>query len=673
MSFLGNLLSGSQGMGWKASGTNIAQPTTTAQANTAYDQTQQGLQNQQAFLQALQGQGGLGNQSNVFGQQQNLANMMQGVAAGTGPNPALAQLNQTTGQNIAATTAALAGARGAGSNPALMARTAARQGADIQQQAAGQGATLAAQQQIAGMDALSRQQQQMASLANQQVANQAAATNAYSSAAQNQQQNLLASINAQNQANVAMQSNINNANAQIQGQTAGGQQGFLGGLLGAAGQGIGLLASAGGTAAGLANPITLPASLATGMVAATGGRVKRDQIGHNPRGLVAMAEGGTPPSSEVARTNTPRIDDKSIDIDVGTPESQSGAAAIQKGLTQFGKGVADNFKKPPVDPSLTRLGTNYRSFPKEPGYQSEMVQGTQTPPSGRTSYPAQAFQKMYQNEAEYNADPNPGYRTYGYAEGGKVPALVSPGEKYLSPEQAQDVLKGKENPMNGKTIPGKAKVKGDSYANDTVPVTLEEGGCVIPRSVLQSDQPMKNAIKFVHAHMKKMAKGGKVENEKKDQKAEKQPAAESHQVPMAVASEVLKNPHMLFSPANALFKKTLDLTPDQVLGLLHSKGIVAEPAMGKYGEVEPSIVVHNVEHHHVPFILDLAKQLGQESAIMSANGKHEAHYLNGPNEGKVARGMGTVIHGKEPDNFYTKTKNGLIFSHNIDWDNLHDK
>jgi hypothetical protein len=636
MGFLGNLFSGRSGMGWNASGTNIAQPTTTGQAQTAYGQTQQGLQQQQAFLQALQGQGGLGNQSSVFGQQQNLANMMQGVAAGTGPNPARAQLNQATGANIAATTAALAGARGAGANPALMARTAARQGADTQQQAAGQGALLEAQQQIAGMGALATQQQNMAQMANQQVANEAAATNAYSTAAQNQQQNLLASINAQNQANVAMQSNINNANAGIQGITAQGQQGLLGGLLGGAGSVMGL--------------------------AATGGRVKHSQIGNNPQ---AYADGGG--VEPVQRTNAPKIDEESkFNVDMGVP-AVSGAGAIQKGMTQLGAGI-DKMRKgkpgakdatAPVASATAGTGDLTNPYSTPVGMQTGFER-TPTNFGGLSS------------TGERPALPNTNYNL-GMASGGKVPALVSPGEKYLSPEQAQDVLKGKENPMNGKTIPGKAKVKGDSYANDTVPVTLEEGGCVIPRSVLQSDQPMKNAIKFVHAHMKKMAKGGKVENEKKDQKAEKQPAAESHQVPMAVASEVLKNPHMLFSPANALFKKTLDLTPDEVLELLHSKGIVAEPAMGKYGEVEPSIVVHNVEHHHVPFILDLAKQLGQESAIMSANGKHEAHYLNGPNEGKVARGMGTVIHGKEPDNFYTKTKNGLIFSHNIDWDNLHDK
>ena len=164
-----------------------------------------------------------------------------------------------------------------------------------------------------------------------------------------------------------------------------------------------------------------------------------------------------------------------------------------------------------------------------------------------------------------------------------------------------------------------------------------------------------------------------MENKKQESKQEhkEQPAHEP--VPMAVASQVLNNPHVLFSPANALYDKQIDMTPDEVLELLKRKGLVAEPAIGKYGEVEPSIMVHNVEHHHIPFLFDLAKKLGQESAIYSSGGKHEAHYLNGPNTGKVARGMGTALHEKEPENFYTKTKNGLIFSHDIDWDNLHDR
>lgn len=94
------------------------------------------------------------------------------------------------------------------------------------------------------------------------------------------------------------------------------------------------------------------------------------------------------------------------------------------------------------------------------------------------------------------------------AGGGKVPVVLSPGEKYLNPQQAQAVKQGRVDPMKvGKTVPGKAPVRGDSYANDTVPAKLEKGGLVIPRSVMQSEAPMREAIKFVHAHM---AKGGMV-------------------------------------------------------------------------------------------------------------------------------------------------------------------
>ena len=77
------------------------------------------------------------------------------------------------------------------------------------------------------------------------------------------------------------------------------------------------------------------------------------------------------------------------------------------------------------------------------------------------------------------------------AKGGKVPAMVSPGEISLSPEKAKKVAQGKESPMSGKRIPGQAKVKGDSLKNDTVPAMLESGGVIIPRS--HADSPSKAA------------------------------------------------------------------------------------------------------------------------------------------------------------------------------------
>jgi len=84
------------------------------------------------------------------------------------------------------------------------------------------------------------------------------------------------------------------------------------------------------------------------------------------------------------------------------------------------------------------------------------------------------------------------------AHGGKVPALVSPGEKYLPPSEAKAVADGAKSPMKaGVNIPGKAEVSGDSLKNDKVSAELDEGGVVIPRSVMNSADPEKEAMKFV--------------------------------------------------------------------------------------------------------------------------------------------------------------------------------
>lgn len=104
------------------------------------------------------------------------------------------------------------------------------------------------------------------------------------------------------------------------------------------------------------------------------------------------------------------------------------------------------------------------------------------------------------------------------AQGGKVPALLSPGEKYLPPQAVEAVKQG-ANPMEaGKTIPGKPKVSGakNSYANDTVKAELDEGGIVIPRSVTQSSKPDAKAEAFVRAVLAKQ--GNKPQLKKKSSK-----------------------------------------------------------------------------------------------------------------------------------------------------------
>jgi hypothetical protein len=101
------------------------------------------------------------------------------------------------------------------------------------------------------------------------------------------------------------------------------------------------------------------------------------------------------------------------------------------------------------------------------------------------------------------------------AKGGKVPALLSPGERYLPPSTVKAVAQGKADPMrDGKKVPGKPKVGGakNSYANDTVKASLDEGGIVIPRSITQGKNPHWAAHKFVSAIM---AKNGQLPKRRK--------------------------------------------------------------------------------------------------------------------------------------------------------------
>ena len=84
--------------------------------------------------------------------------------------------------------------------------------------------------------------------------------------------------------------------------------------------------------------------------------------------------------------------------------------------------------------------------------------------------------------------------------------MVSPGEIYLSPEQVKKVIHEGEDPAKiGQRFHGKAKVKGDSLKNDTIPKTLEEGGVVIDREHVGSRE--KREL-FVHrAIARSRAKG----------------------------------------------------------------------------------------------------------------------------------------------------------------------
>jgi len=229
---------GKKGNGFSPTPANLIDPFEQEQAKKLYEQTQSGLAQQQAFVNALAGQNALANQANVFKQ-------LQDVASGVGPNPALAALQQATGQNVANQAALMAGQRGGGRNVGLLARQAGMQGGALQQQAAGQGATLQAQQQLGALG-------QLGGLANQQVAQQQTGLAGLNQFGLQGQQNVYDAIARQNAIAAQQQSSLNQINAQMAADAAKRQSGILGGALGALGTigGIALGGPIGGTIGG---------------------------------------------------------------------------------------------------------------------------------------------------------------------------------------------------------------------------------------------------------------------------------------------------------------------------------------------------------------------------------------------------------------------------------------
>lgn len=197
---------------------NINPGTNQAQLNQAYNGTQTALGQNQGIANTLNP--GIASGANT---EDILAGQLANQANGIGPNPAQAELNQATGQNIAQTAALLAGQRGAGGNAGLIGEQAARMGAGTQQQAVGQGATLQAQQQIAA-------QQQAANLAATRINQGQNAAQGISQQQQNEQNILQGANTGANNAAVSAQGSLNNTNAQIASGNTQSRAGLFGGI-----------------------------------------------------------------------------------------------------------------------------------------------------------------------------------------------------------------------------------------------------------------------------------------------------------------------------------------------------------------------------------------------------------------------------------------------------------
>lgn len=412
MGFIGGLFSGSRGVGFEPEQTYGQ-----GQALQQMQQVQESLANQRKFAEALQQQS-----PQAIRQQMMLGQQLAGAVKGQGPSVAQAQLAQTTGQNIAQQAALLGGQRGASANVGRLGANVAQMGGQLQQQAAGQAATLRAQEQLAAM-------QQLQGLTGQQLQQISGAQGMGLQGELQAQQNVLNAI-----------AEANRVRGGIAQQTAAGQAGIVGGLLGA-----GAAAAAGGKAEG-------------GLIESP-----QDESEEGDSFFTSFAK-------NMAQTQ-PQAQDQSY---------QSGYQAGQAIGKLAGKTISSLFKKGPSGQSTggysgANLGVN-ASMPKPVNPMATSA--------------------------------NIGALNMGFSQGGKVPAMVSPGEKYLPPSEVKKVALGQKSPLSaGRTIPGKAKVSGDSYANDTVPANLEEGGIVIPRSVMQSKNPAEQARKFVAAVLaKKQAK-----------------------------------------------------------------------------------------------------------------------------------------------------------------------
>jgi hypothetical protein len=135
-----------------------------------------------------------------------------------------------------------------------------------------------------------------------------------------------------------------------------------------------------------------------------------------------------------------------------------------------------------------------------------------------------------------------------------------------------------------------------------------------------------------------------------------------------------RKPHYIFSAQNPFYPENMryNMSHSDVMDLLQRKGYQVEEMDGMYGKPEKSILVHNPSKLAVKHLLDLTKDLGQESSIYSDGYNHEFHYHGGENAGKHAKGQGTTIHKRPPEDFYSTMADGTNFTHLINMDELHD-
>lgn len=294
------LSGGAAGTGFSAPhSANLITPTSTADLENSGNYSSQTMTAQQNLLAQLQGQGGIGNQNQIYGQ-------LQGIANGQGPNPAQAQYKQNVQQLAAQNAGQIASIKGL--SPATQAALMAQQQSGAMQNAAAAGATNLANQQLGALNTAGN-------LANTQAANQIGQTNANTGAAQAQQGMYQQAASNFNNSQVSMANGMNAANAGLASKGMEGQQGMIGGALNGA---AALLADGGEVGAAFSSD------------------GPRSKFGQFLKGATANA---TSQSADTAQAPA------------------TGAAALQQGSSNLVQGLGRAFSRPGASPMMAGADT----------------------------------------------------------------------------------------------------------------------------------------------------------------------------------------------------------------------------------------------------------------------------------------------------------------------------
>jgi hypothetical protein len=471
---------------FSAGGANLQAGTNAGQLNQAYSQAQQGIGQQQNFLNALTAQNGIQNQQDVYGRMNQMAN-------GEGPNPAMAMLNQQTGQNVQNQAALMASARGAGANPGMVARLAAQQGAQTQQNAIAQGASLQAQQ---SQNAINN----MAGIAQNQVNQQGQAVQGLNTAVQNQQNILQGANSAYNNANVGMQSNMNNVNAQISQGNQNAGNGLLGGIIGGIGSALGSIFAEGGEV-GTADvgkgeytspqadasdaPTTQSSSSGGGGGTGKAGGVIGSVVGGVANAIGSLFdEGGQVPMGYALQAPA-----------MGAPQPGGpGAAAPKSRAAQYMSAPVAVAPTGPTGPSAGALVAGQQSGGQ--ALQSG-IQGLADALFKSKKPEMSEGQKWAQVAAD---DDKRDQQTYNY--------MTSEQDRVYAPDERQP-WDTQPRAQGGRIVPGQPEFPGrNTEANDKVPALLTPKEVVLPLSVTQSDDPANAAYDFMKALDQKKAQSG---------------------------------------------------------------------------------------------------------------------------------------------------------------------